>query len=208
MPRFAAALLLLSLGLWCASSTQTRADEGVAAAKEAQPAAPAAAETPKPAGDNAQPAADVVDQMLQKLQKNPMIEPAQRTNPTAPSSSPLLSPTPKVEVDPKVIGVAPGLPRPQLRREGEFVVNRRGRLVRSPNGKDLLFVFDADGKQAQEPPMIIVPCQILQSMEDLVLERGDKVVFLLSGQVLTYRGSNHLLPTMMKLSIDRGNLQN
>ena len=43
---------------------------------------------------------------------------------------------------------------------------------------------------------------------ELIEQRGDTVVFLISGQIHTYRGANYLLPTMMKLAIDQGNLQN
>ena len=56
--------------------------------------------------------------------------------------------------------------------------------------------------------MILQACQLLQTMEDIVQQRGDTVVFLISGQIHTYRGANYLLPTMMKLAIDQGNLQN
>jgi hypothetical protein len=45
-------------------------------------------------------------------------------------------------------------------------------------------------------------------MEDTVDRRGDTTVFILSGQVHTYRGANYLLPTMMKVAVDTGNLTN
>lgn len=166
------------------------------------PSAPAQAE------DNREkPAAEVVDQMMKQIQKNPLIEPSERPTQPQTESNPI-SPTPSVEIDPRVIGIAPGMVQPKLRREGEFVVNRRGRITRSVDGRHLLFVFDSDSKAVQDPPMILVPSQILQNMEDLVLERGDKIIFTLSGQVLSYRGANYLLPTMMKLAVNRGNLQN
>jgi hypothetical protein len=113
-----------------------------------------------------------------------------------------------VGVDPKVLGVAPGERVPRLRREGEFVINRRGRMVQATNGQHVLFVFEADSAAAPESPMVITPCLMLQNMEDIVRERGDKVVFILSGQVLVYRGVNYMLPTMMKLALDRGNIEN
>jgi hypothetical protein len=72
----------------------------------------------------------------------------------------------------------------------------------------MLFAFEADDMSMQDPPMVLVPCQILESMEQQVRQRGDRVVFVLSGQVLQYRGVNFLLPTMMKIDIDRGNLGN
>ena len=115
---------------------------------------------------------------------------------------------PSLDLDVDVLGIPPGDQQPQLRREGEFVINRRGRLARSPSGTRLLFVFEADSDAAPEPPMPILPCQILENMEDLSNQRSDQVVFILSGQVTLYRGVNFLLPTMMKLAIDRGNIRN
>jgi len=116
--------------------------------------------------------------------------------------------TPATGVNAEVLGVAPGGSPPRLHREGQFIVSRKGRLVRTPHSAQAMFVFEADSEQAPEPPMILVPCQMLESIEDLVHERGDKLVFILSGQVLMYRGANYLLPTMMKLAVDRGNLEN
>ena len=108
--------------------------------------------------------------------------------------------------DPRIIGIAPGGSTPKLRREGEFVLSRKGRLIRAEGGQ-LLFSFDADSDKSEEPPMILMPCRLLQNMEEMSQEHGDRTVFILSGQVFVYRGANYLLPTMMKPSIDRGNLK-
>jgi len=190
-------LIMLVCGL---TLSVARADSGAATT---QPAA-----TPVKEGKS-ESAADVVDKMMSQIKKNPMIEPEQHPEGSKePKTSPMLSPTPKVDMDTKALGVAPGMPRPKLRREGEFVINRRGRLLRSPNGRDLLFVFDSDSKQGQDPPMVLVPCQDLQSMEDIIVKQGERVVFELSGQILAYRGTNYLLPTMWKLAPNRGNLRN
>jgi hypothetical protein len=114
---------------------------------------------------------------------------------------------PRINLDPAVLGAAPGTPQPQLRREGEFVINRRGRISRGSGGGQVLFTFEADSEHASEMPMVLLPSQMLQNMEDLVQERGDQVVFVLTGEVTTYHGANYLMPTMWKLAIDRGNLQ-
>ncbi len=167
----------------------------------AQPSQPAT----QPANNSA---ADVVDKMMKRLKKtNKPIEPTQRPA-AAKNARPALSPRPQIDVDPKILGVAPGMPQPKLRREGEFVINRRGRLVRANDGNNMLFIFKSDSQHAPEPPMIIVPCQLLQNMEQMVLNRGDHISFSLTGQILTYHGANYLLPTMMKPAIDMGNLQN
>ena len=44
-------------------------------------------------------------------------------------------------------------------------------------------------------------------MEELISDRGDRIVFKLTGQVFVYRGSNYVLPTLFTLAIDKGNLQ-
>jgi hypothetical protein len=153
-----------------------------------------------------QPAAatdSVLDEAQQGMQPNPVIEPSGRgASPARPA------PSIGLNIDPSILGVAPGQQAPKLRREGDFVISRRGRLQPSPGGNHMLFVFEADDMSMQDPPMVLVPCQTLESMEQQVRQRGDRVVFVLSGQVLQYRGVNFLLPEMMKIDIDRGNLGN
>ena len=154
-------------------------------------------------------AADVVDQMSKRMkQQQPVVEPTERPAKTATEKRPALSPSPKIDLDPKVLGVAPGMPKPKLRREGEFVVNRQGRLLRSNDGQHMVFAYKSDSKLQPEPPMIVVPCQLLQNMEEMMLERGDQITFSITGQILSYHGTNYILPTMMKPAIDMGNLGN
>ena len=144
---------------------------------------------------------DVIRRLMNQKRENPIIAPTQRWSPDHPIRPPY-------RTDPSILGSAPGMEEEsKLRREGEFVVNRRGRVVKTPDGINTLFVFEADSESALEPPMILMPCARLQDMEDYVHKRGDRVVFLISGQVFVYRGFNYVLPTMFKLSIDKGNLQ-
>jgi hypothetical protein len=158
---------------------------------------------PTPAGD-APSAEEVMRQMLERRQDPPPTPPTpQRAAPNVPEP-----PTATVAVDPAVIGIAPGEDPPPLKREGSFIVSRRGRMVQSLDGGSRLFVFEADSLDAPEAPMILQPCRLLETMEDLVRERGDHVVFTVSGQVHNYRGANYLLPTMMIIEPDRGNLEN
>jgi hypothetical protein len=153
-------------------------------------------------------AEDVMKNLIEQIKQNPLIEPS-GTQPAgqSPATLPQGQQPARTGVDPNVIGVAPGSPAPKLRREGEFVIARKGRLVRSSDGLHTLFVFEADSEKSPEAPMALLPCQMLQSMEDLVGQRGDQLKFVLSGQILVYRGANYLLPTMMTLAEDRGNLQ-
>ena len=119
-----------------------------------------------------------------------------------------IAPTAAVSVDPAVIGTAPGLAKPNARREGEFISRRRGRLQRANAGARVLFVFDADSAAAPEPPMILVPCGKLELMENIVKQHNDQLIFEVTGQILTYRGTNYLLPLMAKPAQDQGNLRN
>ena len=116
-------------------------------------------------------------------------------------------PAPSVDLDPAILGVAPDAARPKLRREGDLVVQRRGRLLRSSDGEHVMLVFDAAGAESDEPPMILMPSRLLEEMEDLVQNRGDQTVFVVSGQVHAYRGANYLLPTMMEVARGGDNLR-
>ena len=155
-----------------------------------------------------QPSAEQVQQELQRsIRPYPEDRPKTQSagGPSYGNAPPITAP---MEINRAVIGPAPGEPQPTLVREGQFIVNRRGHIQRTgAGGGQVLFVFEADNEQSPETPMVLVPCQMLQNMEDIVYERGETTTFLLSGQVLTYRGTNYLLPSMMKIALDRGNLQ-
>ena len=152
-------------------------------------------------------AEDVMDDLLRRRQPPPATAPQRDPERTQVPES-VGVPAATVEIDPDVLGIAPGQKAPELRREGEFIVSRRGRLVRSEDGAHVLFVFEADARDAPERPMIMMPCRMLESMEEIVADRGSDVEFVLSGEVFVYRKHNYLLPTMMKIAVDRGNLEN
>lgn len=162
--------------------------------EQAEPQAPAAgpgdvqattppAPTPTPE--------EAIQQLEGERREPPAIDPQRREAAEA-------VPGARVPVDPNVVGLLADEDPPPLRREGEFVLNRRGRMVRSADGQHAIFVFDSNSENAVEPPMILMPCQLLENMEDLVRDRGDDMTFEVSGQVFVYRGANYLLPTMMR----------
>ena len=166
------------------------------------------AQSQEQAGGPAAPAPSqdqVLDDLMQERESAPVEPSVDPQTPGDPASTGL--PAVQADMDSAILGVAPGQEAPTLRREGDFVVSRRGRLVRSPDGAHMLFVFEADSRESPEPPMVLQRCRMLQSMEEIVQQRGDDVVFTVSGQVHVYRGANYLLPTMMKPAIDRGHLQ-
>ena len=144
---------------------------------------------------------EVLKKLQTKVKGNVMLEPA----PPPSGRNTGRRATPRLGRQP--LGVAPAMPTSELKREGQYIRMRRGRIVPAPQGDQILFVFDADSTDMADPPMTLVPCQALESMEEQVRKLGDRIVFVLSGQVLEYRGANYLLPTMMKLAIRRGNLR-
>ena len=219
---FALALLLAAATLLAVGDAKPaeKQDSGAKPAEKApEKAAPSDAKAPA-----TPPTAEDIEKKLKDRLNNPPAKPSTDAKPADPAKAgepgkpagevkpddkkpalPAAAPTRVDQPDPRIIGIAPGSATPKLRREGEFVLNRRGRLVRE--GGQSLFAFDADTDKAAEAPMMLVPCRVLQNMEELAQEHGSDVVFLVTGQVFTYRGANHLLPTTMKLSIDKGNLK-
>lgn len=179
------------------SSPDSDTDDAVTTFGQRAPAdgQPSAAEAAEDTG--AAEAEQVMRRLLEQRRQIPTIEPVV-TGPAAGGAG-------GQRPDPAVIGVAPDQPAPQLRREGEFVVSRRGRVFILPDSR-AQFRFEADAEQSPEAPVFLMPCQLLEHIERLVQQRGDELVFVLSGQVFTYHGANWLLPTMMRLDIRRDDL--
>ena len=141
---------------------------------------------------------------------------ARATRPERPDTSPVNAGIDDAALDAALQGVKPRIDQPEkLVREGAYLVNRAGRITRGLGGlvggeaQNLMFTFEADGKdpEAAEPPMMLMPCKLLELMEDSVAERGDQVLFIVSGRVHTFRGANYLLPTTLSLPFDLGNLK-
>ena len=90
--------------------------------------------------------------------------------------------------------VIPGAPGVSLIREGRYLPDRLGRLTRGPDGKTAEFTFDSDGKSLRDPPLIIMPCYKLYTMQAAVLGSSQDIHFRFSGTVSEYRGRNYVLP--------------
>lgn len=153
---------------------------------------------------------DVKNELDAQLKSNPIIEPTRRARDNRSGEG--TPPSTKVNLDPAVVGVAPSLSgaggsTAKLRREGEFIVNRTARLVRAANGSQVTIVFESENKSSPESPLIVLPSQTLENLEDVLQERGDNTPFVASGEVTTYRGANYILLTMWTLTHDKGNLQ-
>ncbi|MFN3165980.1 MAG: hypothetical protein ACE37H_02835 [Phycisphaeraceae bacterium] len=102
-----------------------------------------------------------------------------------------------VKIDPRTLGVAPGEPLPALRREGEAIRKRDGKLRPTADHGYAVFILDADPEAGDDKPlaMVLAPCMALEAMERLQESRGDRLRFTITGEVHTYRGVNYLLPT-------------
>lgn len=105
-------------------------------------------------------------------------------------------------------GIAPNVKPQKLRREGQFILSRRGRMVATGRAaQPWQFVFEADKNGMSDPPMYLMPCRYLEDMERIVKREGDAAVFLISGQIFVYHNANYLLPTVMRQVVKRGNLK-
>lgn len=89
---------------------------------------------------------------------------------------------------------APPVGSAPLRREGTFLVRQRGSMVRLRNG-EWLMVFHRDAQGRSERPMVLVRSANLARMEQLGGTDPEAQAFIITGQVLVYRGVNYLLPT-------------
>ena len=149
-------------------------------------------------------AIELMEQMLETRQSAP----------SRPDSAPVVAQT-DAKLDAALQGLRNDPSKPHaLRSEGDYLISRAGRLTRGISGmvggeaQNVLFTFEADGSQseASEAPMMIMPCKLLEQMEQLVSERGDATVFVVSGRVHQYRGANYLLPTTMRVAMPAENV--
>lgn len=97
---------------------------------------------------------------------------------------------------------APNPPTITRLREGQYLTQRTGRLVKDEKTGQWMFAFDSDGKEMKDPPMVILPNLYLQSMEQMT-EKGTKSIrFNISGEVTEYQGKNFLIIRFVKTERD------
>jgi hypothetical protein len=101
-------------------------------------------------------------------------------------------------VTPAGTAAAPNVPAETRLREGQFVWDRIGRLVKDEKTDQWMLAFEADGKGMADPPMTILPSRLLMSMEQATENGTRPVKFKVSGQVTEYHGKNFLLVTFMQ----------
>ena len=87
-------------------------------------------------------------------------------------------------------------------REGDPVINRQGRLGKDTKGT-ALFVYESDGAALNEPPLILLPCQKLEKMEQLAKKKPN-AKFMVTGEITVYHGKGYLLLRKAMLYHDLG----
>lgn len=91
--------------------------------------------------------------------------------------------------------------------EHELITWRRGRLGRDAGGAWVL-VFESDARGLADPPMILMPCTLLERMTAQADRDRMRPPVLLSGRVFAFRGRNYLLPTAYRIPRERTVLEN
>lgn len=79
--------------------------------------------------------------------------------------------------------------------EGKLITSMRGRVARTGEG-ELAFFRDGDSDSPTGGPMVLLPCQTLQSLEDLTAWRGESLILEVSGRVFEFENRRYLLPTL------------
>lgn len=87
--------------------------------------------------------------------------------------------------------------------EGSPLMNRVGRLVRQ--GSWWTLVSDSDRPEQPEPPLRLLPNQGVELMVRESQHGGG--VFIVSGEVTSFEGENHLLTRIATSRVDTGNLR-
>lgn len=79
--------------------------------------------------------------------------------------------------------------------EGKVLTSMRGRVTRTPEG-ELAFSRDGDPDSPTGGPMVLLPCQTLQSIEELTAWRGESLIIEVGGRAFEFENRRYLLPTM------------
>lgn len=91
---------------------------------------------------------------------------------------------------------------PRLLREGLTISSRRGRVHRGLTGEVIYTTDNSAGSRGGEPPMVLLPCLNLETIQELLRTHGDKLALSMSGIVFVYNERNYLLPTMYRIDPD------
>jgi hypothetical protein len=101
--------------------------------------------------------------------------------------------------------VAPAATTQQLRREGDWIRDKVGRLTKGSDGQSWEFTFDSDARSLQDPPVVILPNLKLMQMENAVTGSNRDLKFRITGMVTEYKGRNYILLEKAMVESDTGN---
>ncbi|MGC8624745.1 MAG: hypothetical protein ACP5VQ_05715 [Phycisphaerae bacterium] len=90
-------------------------------------------------------------------------------------------------------GLAAALP------EGSYIWNRSGRLLFNRPLHEWIFVFQTDSPRLTAPPLILLPCHLLERMENRSAHDGTEIKFRISGRITQFKGRNYLLITYFEV---------
>lgn len=134
---------------------------------------------------------------------------------TAPATAPVPAAMPAEQILDRMLQTKPGLSQPLLpaeqppdkpflRKEGELIRQRIGRLVRAPQGQFSTFAFESDGTALEDPPMSLLPGAELTKMEDALKKASRDLRFRVTGTVTLYGDKNYLLIERAEIAPDLG----
>ena len=127
------------------------------------------------------PADMPADQLL-----NQMLRPA--NGPAMQPLQPILNPPVMDQTSGKMVVPNSAIPQ-NLKREGDYIRDRLGRLTKSADGTQMEFTFESDGRTMQDPPVIILPNLKLMAMENAVNSSNRDLRFRITGPVMRKRRS-------------------
>jgi hypothetical protein len=90
-------------------------------------------------------------------------------------------------------------------KDGHMVIDRVGRLTIDEEEGRSLFAFEADTRSLAEPPVVLLPCQLLEVMEKTASGAARSVKFRITGQVTRYQQRNYMLLRKLLIEYDSGN---
>lgn len=180
----AAGLSMLTLGAGAPAPATRPAAAGAAAAPATRPAADPASSSPDL----------MLKQLLSGNRPKPALEPVEFERERRPDAA-------TRPVAPPRAGDAESF---AVIREGTYLVDRVGRLTRTPEGQQEL-TLEADGSGLKDPPLILLPNQKLMLMERYVRNSSRDLKFRITGMVTEYHGRNYILLEKMVV-VDAGAL--
>jgi len=134
------------------------------------------------AGNTSPSAQSVLDKLIVDKPRA-TTTPAIKTTPTTTTTS-----TARL---PAIEAVAPNEPKAVRLHDGD-VLQGTGRLIKDEKNNSYIFAFDSDGKQMYDPPVALLPCHRLETMEEAASKGARTIKFKISGEITEYQGKNYL----------------